>query len=187
MIRHLILRRLTSEERKLGMSLDYLRHLVRVSLPAFLKFSLFLPIARHRQALPPAPYHVARIVAAQAADCGTCVQAEVNLAHQAGVAPAIIAAVIHQRAEDLAPDLADVYRFTQAVLDASGEEETLRPRLLAHYGETAVAELALGIATAQVYPLTKRALGYATSCARVTIQMDAATPASTDDQRASAD
>lgn len=187
MIRHLILRRLSTEERKLGMSLDYLRHLVRVSLPAFLKFSLFLPIARHRQALPPAPYHVARIIAAQAADCGTCVQAEVNLARQAGVAPVILAAVIHQRTEDLPPDLADVYRFTQAVLDASGEEETLRPRLLAYYGETGVAELALGIATAQVYPVTKRALGYATSCARVTIEMDAATPARTDDQRAVAD
>jgi alkylhydroperoxidase family enzyme len=171
MIRRLLLRRLDTEERTLGMSLDYLRHILHTSLPAFLKFSLFIPLARHRRALPPAPYHVARLVATWAEDCGTCVQAEVNLARRAGVAAHVLEAVIQQRVEELEPELADIYRFTQAVVAATGEEEALRPRLHERYGEAGVVELALGIAAARVYPTTKRALGYATSCARVEVQV----------------
>jgi alkylhydroperoxidase family enzyme len=171
MIKLLILRQLDAEERNLGMSLDYLRHMMQVSLPAFLKFSLFVPLARHRRALPPAPYHIARLVATREADCGTCVQAEVNLARQAGVAPAHLEAVIHQRVDELPPELADVYRFAQAVVAATGAEEELRPRLEDRYGAAGMVDLALGIAAAQVYPITKRALGYATSCARVEVQV----------------
>ncbi len=169
MLRKLILRRLATEERNLGTSIEYLRHIVRVSLPAFLKFSLFLPLARHRQALPPEPYHIARLVATRHEDCGTCVQAEVNLARRAGVAPDILKAVVQQHTEKLPADLADIYRFTQAVVAATGEAEPLRPRLRARYGDAGLVELALGIAAARVYPTTKRALGYATSCARVEV------------------
>jgi alkylhydroperoxidase family enzyme len=174
LLRHLILRRLDTEERMLGMSMDYLRHILQTSLPAFLKFSLFLPLARHRRTLPPVPYHIARVVATQAADCGTCVQAEVNLARQAGVAPALLEAVIQHRVEELEPQIAQIYRFTRAVVAATGEEEALRPSLQAQYGDAGMVELALGIAAARVYPTTKRALGYATSCAHVEIQTEPA-------------
>jgi len=171
MLRKLILRRLATEERTLGTSVEYLRQIVRVSLPAFLKFSLFIPLARHRRALPPEPYHIARLVATRHEDCGTCVQAEVNLARQAGVAATILEAVVHQRVADLSPEIADIYHFTQAVVAATGAEETLRPRLQARYGDAGLVELALGIAAARVYPTTKRALGYATSCARVEVEV----------------
>jgi alkylhydroperoxidase family enzyme len=172
MLRHIILRRIETEERTLGMSLDYLRHILHNSRSAFLKFSLFLPLARHRRTLPAAPYHIARLVATQEADCGTCVQAEVNLARQAGVATAVLEAVIQQRVEELEPEFANIYRFTQAVVAATGEEEELRPWLRAQYGEAGMVELALSIATARVYPTVKRALGYATSCDRVAIQVE---------------
>jgi alkylhydroperoxidase family enzyme len=158
------------------MSLDYLRHILHTSLPAFLKFSLFLPLARHRHTLPPEPYHIARLVATQEADCGTCVQAEVHLARQAGVAPAVLEAVIQHRVEELEPEIAHIYRFTRAVVAATGEEEDLRPVLQAHYGDAGMVELALGIAAARVYPTTKRALGYATSCAQVKIQTEPTAP-----------
>jgi alkylhydroperoxidase family enzyme len=174
LLRHIILRRLDTEERMLGMSMDYLRHILQTSLPAFLKFSLFLPLARHRHTLPPVPYHVARVVAVQEADCGTCVQAEVKLAQQAGVDPAVLEAVIQHRVEELEPEIAHIYRFTRAVVAATGEEEALRPLLHARYGDAGMVELALGIAASRVYPTTKRALGYATSCAHVEIHMDSA-------------
>jgi len=171
MLRHMLLRRLDTEERALGVSVDYLRHILRYSLPAFLKFSLFLPLARHRRALPPAPYHIARLVATQEADCGTCVQAEVNLARRAGIGTAVLEAVIQHRVEDLEPDMADIYRFTRAVVAATGDAETLRPQLRERYGEAGMVDLALGIAAARVYPTTKRALGYATSCTLVKVQV----------------
>jgi alkylhydroperoxidase family enzyme len=171
MIRKLILKRLDKEERSLGESLDYVRHLVRTSLPAFFKFALFTPLSQHRRKLPPAPYRVARIVATRDEDCGTCVQIEVNLARKDGVPADVIRAVLNNRPEDLPAELADVYRFAKSVVEASGEEEELRERVRERYGEEALVELALGIAAARVFPVTKRALGYATSCALVKVKI----------------
>ena len=171
MVRHLILKRLDSAERSLGVSLDYLRHIVRTSLTAFLKFALFTPLAQHRRKLPAAPYRVARIVATRDEDCGTCVQIEVNLALKDGVPAAVIRAAVNNHPQDLTPELADVYRFTSAVVELTGEEEPLRQRIRERYGEEGLVELALGIAAARMFPVTKRALGSATSCALVEIQV----------------
>jgi alkylhydroperoxidase family enzyme len=171
MIRGLILKRLDKEERSLGESVDYVRHIVRSSLPAFFKFALFTPLSQHRRTLPPTPYRVARIVATQDEDCGTCVQIEVTLARRDGVPADIIRAVLNNRPQDLTPALGEVYRFTKAVVEANGEEEELRQRIRERYGEEGLVELALGMAAARVFPVTKRALGYATSCSLVEIKV----------------
>ena len=171
MIRQLILKRLDAAERALGgVSVEYLRHVARTSLAAFFKFSLFMPLAAHRRKLPPAAYHVARIVATRQEDCGTCVQIEVNLARRGGVPAEVLRAVLAERVADLPPELTDVYRFARAVAAAEDDAE-LRASLRARYGEEAFVELALAIAAARVFPTTKRALGYATSCALVEVQV----------------
>ena len=171
MVRNLILKRLDAEERVLGESLDYLRHVVRTSLRSFLKFALFMPLAQHRRRLPAAPYRVARIVATQHEDCGTCVQIGVNLARKDGVPPEILRAVLARRPEELPDELANVYYFARAVVAAGGEEGELRRRIRARWGEEGLVELALAIAAARVFPTTKRALGYATSCALVKVEV----------------
>ena len=172
MLRRLIFNRLAAEERKLGgVPLDYLRHVARTSLPAFFKFALFTPLAAHRRALCADAYYVARLVATQHEDCGTCVQIEVNLARRDGVAPAILRAAVKRRPDDLPAPLADVYRFAQAVVEANGAEGEWRERVRGHYGEEALVEMALGIAAARVFPTMKRALGYATSCALVDVEV----------------
>jgi alkylhydroperoxidase family enzyme len=170
MIRSLILKRLDREEQSLGESVEYVRHILRTSLPAFFKFALFTPLSQHRRKLPPTPYRVARIVATRDEDCGSCVQIEVNLARREGVPVDIIRAVVNDRPEELTPELADVYGFTKAVVEASGEEEDLRQRIRDRYGEEGLVELALGMAAARLFPITKRALGYAISCALVDVK-----------------
>ena len=172
MLRQLILRKLDAEERKLGgVSIDYLRHIARASLPAFFKFALFTPLAAHRRALPADAYHVARLAATQHEDCGTCVQIEVNLARRDGVPAEILRAAVERRPDDLPGSLADAYRFARAVVEAGGAEGEWRERVREHYGEEALVEMALGIAAARVFPTTKRALGYATSCALVAVEV----------------
>jgi alkylhydroperoxidase family enzyme len=171
MIQRLIQAQLAREERRLGSSLDYLRHIARVSLPAFLKFGAFTPLARHRRVLPAEPYHVARLVSTQLEDCGTCVQIEVNLARQSGVAPELIQAVLNQAPELLPSSLEDVYRFAEAVVTHTGDEGETRERLRHQLGEEGLVELALAIAACRVFPTTKRALGYAISCERVEIRV----------------
>jgi alkylhydroperoxidase family enzyme len=171
MLRALISKKLDAEERRLGVPLDYLRHILRVSLRSFFTFARIVPIAEHRKALPPAPYHVARLVATRAEDCGTCLQIEVNLARRDGVPAEMLRAVLERAPERLADGLADAYRFAEAVVTASGGEDEIRPRIVERWGERGLVELALGIAVARFFPATKRALGHATSCALVEIDV----------------
>lgn len=169
MLRSLIRSRLRREERRLGGSLEYVRHILRVSLRSFFKFLRIVPLANYRRTLPPGPYHVARIVAVRDEDCGTCVQIAVNLAKEDGVSSEHLRAVLDRKPENLPEDLADAYRFAEGVVTASGAENDLRQKIRERHGEEALVELAFAIASCRVFPITKRALGYAVSCSDVTI------------------
>lgn len=171
MLKTLISSKLASEERRLGASLDYLRKILDTSLGAFFKFAKIMPLATYRKELPVEAYYVARLVATRDEDCGTCVQIEVNLARQEGVRREVVQAVLDRRVDDLDESLGTVYRFTEGVVEASGQEEELRPRLVELYGDQGLVELALAIASCRVFPVTKRALGYAKSCALVTVEV----------------
>lgn len=165
MLRFLILRKLASVEREIGVSVDYVRHILGVSLGAFFKFAKVFPLAQYRRSLPLDMHVVAGIVAARDEDCGTCVQAGLNLAKKQGVDSAILRAVIERQPERLPESSADAYRFAEAVVTHSSEAEGLRDLIKSRYGEAALVELALAIAVSRVFPMTKRALGYSISCA----------------------
>jgi alkylhydroperoxidase family enzyme len=171
MLRRLIETRISSAERTLGVPAEYMRHILRVSLRAFFKFVRIMPLAEYRRKLPREPFHVARLVATRDEDCGTCLQIEVNLAKKDGVSPAVLQSVLDSRPHDLSPELADVYHFAEAVVTASGTEAPYRERIRQHYGEEALVELAMTMAACRVFPITKRALGYAQSCSKVTLQV----------------
>ena len=164
MLRSIIRARLKKDEKRLGGSLEYVRHILRVSLPAFFKFIRIIPLAKYRRSLPAEPYHIARIVATRDEDCVTCVQIEVNLARQAGVAPELLQAALDRKPERLPDELADVYRFVEGVVSASGQEDELRQKIRQHFGEAGLVELSLAIASCRFFPITKRALGYAVRC-----------------------
>ena len=114
---------------------------------------------------------MARIVAVQVEDCGTCLQIEVSLARASGVAPPIIRAALEATEEALPPELAEVARFSRAVVTRTDDEAELRERLCERYGEEGLVELALGIASCRVFPTTKRALGFAVACERVHVEV----------------
>ena len=169
MLRWLINKRLDAAEKKVGVSFEYARHILRVSLRAFLKFTKVLPLAEYRRAIPPEPFYAARVVAMRHDDCGECVQITVNQARNAGINPVLLQAVLANRMEEVSEEVAEACRFASAVVTASGGEDALRERIRQRYGEEALVELALTIAVGRVFPATKRALGYSRSCAIVTI------------------
>ena len=171
MLRSWITRRVDAEERRAGVPLEYVRHILRVSLPAFMRYAAFIPMSRYRRRLPADAFHVARLVATRRQDCGSCVQIVVNLARRDGLGSTTIADVLAARVDALPSELQDVYRFAEAVVDATYDEGPLRERLRSRYGEEALVELALAIASAQVFPVAKRALKYAISCSRVEIRV----------------
>lgn len=174
MIRRFIGSQLDRTERQLGESLDYMRHVLKVSLRAFFKFGMFMPLAEHRRVLAPSPYRVARIVATRDEDCGTCVQIEVNLAVAEGVDKEVLRATVEARPEDLPEDLRDAYRFAESVVSADGSEPEPRERIRARHGDEGVVELAMAIAAARVFPIAKRALGYGTECRKVQVRYEGA-------------
>jgi hypothetical protein len=171
MLRWLIHRRLDAEAKKLGESVDYLHHVVDVSPGAFLRFCSIMPFANSRKVLPKDAWFVAQIVASQDADCGPCLQITVNLARQNGVAPALLRAAVDGDCHEMPSEMVDVFRFTRAVVSASGDEDALRETLRKRYGERGLIELSYAIAESRIPPIVKRSLGYAKSCSAVSVEV----------------
>lgn len=171
MLRWLIRRKLDSEEKRLGESMDYLRYVVDASPAAFLRFASIMPFANARKQLPKEAWFVAQIVGAKKEDCGPCVQITVNLAREFGVDAGLLRQAVDGDFDALPDDLADVARFAESVV-AGSDDQKLRARLVACYGERGLIELAYAIASSRIPPTVKRALGYAKSCAQVDVRAE---------------
>ncbi|MEO0559332.1 MAG: hypothetical protein AAF170_14235 [Bacteroidota bacterium] len=162
-------RAIAKQEAELGVSLDYLRKIAEGSTSAFLKFGMFAPLAQHRKETPPAVWHLARLAATQAQDCGTCVQVIVNAALQDGVAPSLIQSALE--GEDLGADLQLAVDYGHAVSSQSEEVLAAVERVRDRWGEAGLNELALAVATAQVFPVVKRGMGLAVACSLVQVDV----------------
>ncbi len=171
MLRWFLRRKLDSEEKKLGESMDYLRHVVDVSPSAFVRFASLLPFANSRKTLPADAWFVAQVVAAREEDCGPCLQITVNLARQANVDPRVLRAALDRRFEDLPEVLSVVARFAEAVSKATYDEEALRAALRERYGERGLIEATYAIASSRIPPTLKRGLGFARSCKEVAVRV----------------
>jgi alkylhydroperoxidase family enzyme len=172
MFKSLIRRKLDQEERRFGGSMDYVRHMLDVSFGAFWRFVTFLPLSNYRKVLPADACHVARLVALQDADCGPCVQMEVNAAKLDGIPSETIRATLDGNFDELPQELIDVHRFTKSVVMATEEGDDIRETLRTRYGEAGLVELALAIASCRVFPTAKRAMGYAQSCSLVNVDLE---------------
>jgi len=155
----------------MGASMEYLRHMARVAMPALFRFSSFRKVAEYRRKLPLDVIQVARIATMHTEDCGGCLQIAVNEARRAEIPRETIRAILDERYDALDPGLADVARFASAVSLPSGDAPELRESLRRRYGEEAFVELCLAIATARVFPSLKRGLGYATSCSMAPVEV----------------
>lgn len=165
-------RRIDASSAALGVPMEYLKDILRSSTAAFGKFLFFMPLAGHRRHLPKNAYHLARLAATQHEDCGTCVQIVVRIALRDGVPEDLLRAGVAGDEAALGDELARVVRFSRAVCshDADADEDALRARMREQYGQDGLVELALAIASARVFPVTKRALGHATACSRVDVR-----------------
>ena len=171
MLRWFLHRKLNAEEKKLGESMDYLRHVLDVSPSAFLRFASIIPFANSRKTLPKEAWFVAQLVASQHEDCGPCLQIGVNLARQSRVDPKLIRNTIDGNLDDMSQEMRDVYRFTKSVVTAAGDEDELRETLRERYGDRGIVELSYAIAASRIPPTLKRGLGYARSCKLVTVEV----------------
>ena len=150
-------------EQALGVSLDYLREISSESETAFFKFGLFAPLAGHRKYLPKDAWHLARLAATQAEDCGSCAQIVTHMAKEDGIAPAMLKTALAGQLDELPMDLALAMRFAET-LASGGDNEYLRNRLIRIYGKPAFNELVLAVATVRVFSALKRGMGHGQAC-----------------------
>lgn len=170
-IRNLLHRLVRKSEETLAVESEHMHFIIDTSIGAFVDLLFFMKLATHRQKIPSDALHLARIVATQDVDCGTCVQFNVNLALREGMRPDWIKATLDHRPEALPLELQEVYQFTDHILRHTYQEDELREAIRARYGDRGLLDLAYGIASAQVMPLTKQALGFAKSCSKVEVKV----------------
>lgn len=162
---------IAQQEQKLGAELDYLRALASSSTAAFAKFGLAGPLLQHRKHLTPSVWHLARLAATRVQDCGTCVQIVVNAALADGVARTTLRGALVDQIGTLTPEETTAWHYGEAVAsrDASVSERVAEARQ--RFGEAALAELALAVATVQLFPILKRGLGQDVACRLVHVEV----------------
>jgi hypothetical protein len=97
--------------------------------------------------------------------------ASVNQASKAGVPVEQLRAALDGKPDDLPEELRDAYHFAMTVVTRNGDEDALRERIRLRYGDEGLIEMALAIASCRVFPITKRALGYAVSCTAMPVRV----------------
>ncbi len=158
-------------ERQTGCEMPYLRTLADTSGTAFARWMLAMPAAQYRKRAPRDAWHLARLGATVAQDCGTCVQVVVTVAQRDGVA----ATTLRQALDDpdgLYDDARAAYRFGLAVASQADDVPDHVAAVEALFGHEAHVELAMAVATCHLFPVVKRGLGQSLACSLVTVQVD---------------
>ena len=175
MLKNIALFMISRAEKRLGVTLDYTRIIARTNFGLLMRYNRifgFLDPVRH---VPPLAYHTARLRGAAAADCGTCVQAERNLARTAGLSDDQITAILAARYDSLPPEIAAVARLSDATVLARVDAPDARDAVRMAYGDAGLIELSFAMNGAALLPGIKRAMGYAVAC-----DLDVARSVSTD-------
>lgn len=156
-------------ERQYDYDSDYMRFLLDTSPAAFWKFTTILGAANHRESVPAEAHFAAKLVGAVSEDCGPCSQLAVTFAREARVPDDQLAAVLERRVADMSEDTAVGFRFADAVVRRTGDEDDAREAVRARWGDPGILDLSLAIAVGRVFPMTKVGLGYARECRLVKV------------------
>lgn len=161
--RRLALLAIERAEARLGVSLGYVRDIAAADLGLLRRYNRIFGFLDPVHHLPPEAHAAARLRGALAADCGTCVEAEINLARRAGLKRATVAAILRGDM-DLPAPLPAIIRLTDAVVRDRTDDPEARAKVAHHYGQRGLIELAYAMNGAAMLPGIKRAMGHATTC-----------------------
>lgn len=165
----MILRKLTSlligrAEKRIGISLDYVRQIARTDFGLLMRYKKIFSVLDPNTKVPAQAYHTARLRGAIAADCGTCVAAEINLAKAAGLKSEFLDQVISGIYHQLPEDVAAVAKLADSVVDHRNDDPESRATILARFGDAGLIELSFAMNGAALLPGIKRAMGFAVVC-----------------------
>lgn len=151
-------------ERRVGVGLDYAHQIAATDFGLFRRYGRIFGFLDGNTKAPPLAYHAARLRGALAADCGTCGEAEINLARRAGVSDALIGHLLDRDLSRLPAAVAAVVTLADTVTLQREDDAEARETIRAAYGEAGLIEIAYAMNGAALLPGIKRAMGYATAC-----------------------
>lgn len=154
----------TRGEKRIGVPLDYAHKIARTDFGLMARYGKIFGFLDPNKHASTQAYHVARLRGALAADCGTCVEAEMNLARQSGMNAAMIDTVLRADYAALPDNLAAVARLSDAVVNNREDDPEARAEVQAAFGEAGLIELSFAMNGAALLPGIKRAMGFATVC-----------------------
>ena len=151
-------------ERRVGVAFDYVHKIADTEVGLLARYNKLFGFLDPNTKVPPEAYHIARLRGALAADCGTCVEAELGLARNAKIDPALVDQVLIGDYSNLKPELAAVARLSDAVTSQREDEPEAREIIKEAYGEAGLIEVCFAMNGAALLPGIKRSMGYATAC-----------------------
>ncbi|TWT37493.1 hypothetical protein KOR34_24450 [Posidoniimonas corsicana] len=151
-------------EQHYGYDAAYLHDLLDRSPAAFEVFLSARQMSSFRQALPADAYYTAAVTVMQRLDCGACLQLNLRMAIEQGVARELLDTLL-DHPEDLPPVLSAVRQVALDVHQQRQPREEIVRTVEDAYGAAAYGELALCVTGTAMYPTLKRALRKEAACA----------------------
>lgn len=152
--------------RQYDYDVSYLDELMDVSPEAFLAFQGAMGMSQYHKEAPLDLLTIAKLTASRSEDCGPCTLLGVKMAREAGVPEAVIQGAL-RGGRGLSAEQLEVHQYAQAVATNEALDPDLLTRLEERLGKEVIAELALAIVAAKIYPTLKRGLGHASSCSLI--------------------
>lgn len=162
------LQQLTNFENHYQYDAQYLKDMLTLAPSSYEKFAGFQPMAHHRDLLPLDAFWIAKIAGMQTEDCGGCLELNVKMAKEQGVASDLLKAAL-KGGQDLPADLNLVYRYARQVAAQGSVDEAILSDMENTYSQGQRLEFGLAIAAAKVFPTIKRAVGMKEACALISI------------------
>jgi len=157
-------------ERRYNYDTHYLRHLFALSPGAFMRFRHVLDNANYAQEVPLAALYTVKFLSIAREDCGPCAQHTLDQAKEAGVSTGDLQALVARDATRLSADAQLAWNYAQAALDHAPETAEWCERIIARWGQQALATLAIALVTSRSFPAMKQALGLAqATCQRLEV------------------
>lgn len=148
---------------------SYMLHMLDHSPRAFFRFAKLMPLAQHRESAPQEAAMAAGLVGAMFEDCGPCTQLAVNFAAERGVDHAQVEAVLQRDVSAMNEDVALGFRFADAILRRTSDEDDIRERVRTRWGEKGLIDLTFALQIGRIFPMVKSGLGYAKECRRIEV------------------
>jgi hypothetical protein len=162
-------RMLRAASKRYGYDTSYLEMMLRESPSAFFKFARVVKASGHREVVPVDASFAVKLVGALAEDCGPCTQLVVDMALEAGMPKDQIEAVLCRDLRSMNTATILGFRFADAVVRRSADDDEHRNAIRAHWGEKGVIDLTMALQMGRMFPMVKSGLGYAKECRRVTV------------------